>query len=287
MAGMNLPVADQLINRVKMLPPAPRILSELLNLLRDEDVAVERIVQLITFDPALTAKVIRRCNSAAFAGTEPVHNLSEAVSRLGFNEIYRLVAAVVSESMLQAPQRGYGIATGELWHHSVTSALAARVTAAATGVNENLAFTAALLHDIGKLVLSELLERSYDQVMQETGASGHSFLEAEQILLGTNHAEIGGRLLERWNFPQNLVFAVRHHHDPCAAAPHEQLAACVYMSDMIAHCLGEGHGHQAFAVRGRAEALELLEITAVELDGLLLQTALAVKQAAMLLPDSQ
>ena len=286
MPGMNAEVADRLIDRVKTLPPAPRIVSELLGLLRQEDVPVDRIVELITFDPALTAKVLRRCNSAAFGGSEPVHNLSEAVARVGFNDVYRLVAAVVGESLLEAPQRGYGIAAGELWHHSVTAALAARVTAAAAGIDENIAFTAALLHDIGKLVLSDLLERAYDAVMQETSSSGHSFLEAEQILLGSDHAAIGGRLLERWNFPDNLVHAVRHHHDPRAATPHEHLAACVHVSDVIAHCLGEAHGYQAFAVRVQGEALELLEITATELDGLTLESALAVKKAAWLLPNS-
>jgi putative nucleotidyltransferase with HDIG domain len=269
---------DHYIDEVKTLPPAPRVLCQLLDLLREEDVHASDIVDLVTFDPALTAKVIQRCNSAASGSADPVHNLSDAVTRLGFDEIYRMVAGVVGESILGPAQSGYGIAAGELWQHSVTTALAAKVVAQSAGTEANLAFTAGLLHDLGKLVLSQSLEGAYEAVIKETGSSGHSFLEAEKSILGVDHAEAGGRLLARWNFPESLVVAVRHHHDPVQARPHEQLAAEVYVGDMIAHCLGQGPGHQAFAVRGRGEVLELLELTTRDLEVFTLQTALAVKQ---------
>src|SRR5271165_4028810 len=147
-------LVDHHIDQVKTLPPAPRVLTQLLGLLREEDVHAGKIVELITFDPALTAKVLQRCNSAAFGAGQAVHDLRDAVTRLGFDEIYRMVAGVVGESLLGSAQRGYGIGRGELWQHSVTSALAAKVIAQSLGMDQNLAFTAALLHDIGKLVLS-------------------------------------------------------------------------------------------------------------------------------------
>jgi putative nucleotidyltransferase with HDIG domain len=275
---MTMPTLDDYINQVKTLPPAPRVLSELLSLLREHDTHSGRIVELVTYDPALTVKVLRRCNSAAAGAAHPVHDLPEAVTRLGFDEIYRLVATVVGESMLGSAQRGYGIATGELWQHSVTVALAARIIAQSFNADENLAFTAGLLHDIGKLVLSGSLEGAYDKLVEETGTSGHSFLEAEKAILGVEHAEVGGRLLERWKFPEYLVKAIWHHHDPLQARPHERLAAYVYVSDMIAHCLGQGHGHQAFAVRDRSETLEMLEIGAKDFETLTLQTALVLEK---------
>jgi len=131
---------DKYINEIKTLPPAPRVLSQLLMLLNQPDVHASQIVELITFDPALTAKVLQRCNNAAFGLASSVSNLDEAVTLVGFNAIYRLVAMVVGESLLSAEQEGYGIGRGELWEHSVTSAVAARVLARKLGGEENLVF---------------------------------------------------------------------------------------------------------------------------------------------------
>ena len=272
---------DNYINEIKTLPPAPRVLSQLLVLLNDTGAHAGQIVELIAFDPALTAKVLQRCNSAASGRS--VSDLDEAVKQVGFNAIYRLVGMVIGEGLLGSEQQGYGIGRGELWEHSVTTALAARVIARKLGGEENLAFTAGLLHDIGKLVLGTFLEGSRQLVLKETGPSGHSFLEAEKAILGVEHAEIGGRVLARWHFPEDLVSAVWHHHNPVQARLHEQLAAYVHLGDIIAHCLGLAQGFESFAVRPQPEALEILEISPKEIDTLVLETDAALDQCHGLL----
>src|SRR5215216_5933247 len=104
---------DEYIDRVKNLPPAPRILPELLVLLRQEDIDSSRVVELISYDPAITAAVLRLCNSAYFAGGSPADDLQEAVNRLGFRQVYLLVAAVSGAKLLGPAQSGYGIDPGE------------------------------------------------------------------------------------------------------------------------------------------------------------------------------
>ena len=269
---------DNYIRKIRTLPPAPRVLSQLLALLDQVDLHACQIVELIALDPALTAKVLQHCNNAASGLGRPISGLDEAVTQVGFNTIYRLVAMVIGEGLLSSEQQGYGIAAGELWEHSVTTAIAARVIARKLDGAENLAFTAALLHDIGKLVLGSFLEGCRQSVLQETGPAGRSFLEAEKVILGVNHAEIGGRLLAQWNFPGNLVSAVWHHHNPAQAHPDEQLAAYVHLGDIIAHCLGQAQGHQSFALHPRVEALQILEISPKELDTLMLETDAALQQ---------
>jgi putative nucleotidyltransferase with HDIG domain len=269
---------DNYIDEVKTLPPAPRILTQLLILLNQDDTNAREIVELVSLDPALTAKVLQRCNNAASGLNRRIADTDEAVTLVGFSAIYRLVLMVVGEGLLGSEQPGYGIGAGELWEHSVTSAVAARVIARKQGGDENLAFTGALLHDIGKLVLSTFLEGDQRSVLSRTGPSGDSFLEAEKAIVGADHAEIGGRLLERWNFPENLVAAVRHHHDPGQAGPHKDLAAFVHLGDIIAHCLGLAQGHESFAVRTRAEALQILEISPKEIEILVLETDAALQQ---------
>jgi len=274
---------DNYINEIKTLPPAPRVLSQLLVLLNEEEAHAGQIVELIAFDPALTAKVLQRCNNAATGLGGTVSDLNEAVAQVGFNAIYRLVAMVTGEALLGSEQKGYGIAAGEMWEHSVMTAVAARVLASKLGGEENLAFTAALLHDIGKLVLGVFLESAEQPALRQTGPSGLSFLEAEKAVLGVEHAEIGGRVLEEWNFPENLVSAVRHHHDPAQARLHEQLAAYVHLGDIIAYCLGQAQKYEFFAARTRAEALQILEVSPKEMDTLVLETDTALKQCGGLI----
>jgi len=277
-------ILDDYINKVKSLPPAPRLLPQLLRLLNEDDVDAGQVVDLITYDPGLTAKLLQRCNSAALGLSSPVHELSQAVAILGFNKIYRLVAVVIGEGMLGNAQHGYGIDSGELWEHSATTAIAAKVIAERLGADEDLAFTAALLHDIGKVVLNGFLEGAYEPVLEQTGASGKSFVETEKTILGVEHSEVGGRVLARWHFPENLVQAVWHHHDPAEACPHQQLAGYVYLADLVAHCLGQAQGIQSFAVRGRPEVLEMLEITPREIERFILQTSAAVEEAHGVIP---
>ncbi len=278
---------DAIIDRVKNLPPAPRILPELLEVLRRDDADASEVVRLITFDPALTAQVLRRCNSAHYAFAEPVRDLQNAVVRIGMGEIYRIVANLIGERMLGAPQLGYGIAQGELWKHSAASAVAARLIARELGAEERVVFTAALLHDIGKLVLSTSLEGAYAEVISKTENCKLSFLEAEKAILGVEHAEIGGRLLARWNFPEDLAGAVWHHHDPAQAKSDKRLAAYVHLGDALAHMLGHGYGHQAYAVRCRAEALQILEVTSQDLEQFLIKTADSIEEALDLKPTAQ
>jgi putative nucleotidyltransferase with HDIG domain len=275
-----MPPLDNFIKEIKSLPPGPRILSKLLVLLSEADGHASQIVELIEYDPALTAKVLQHCNNAAFGMARSIGNLDEAVAQTGFNAIYRMVAMVIGEDLLSAAQGGYGMCVGQLWEHSVTTAIAARVIAQKLGSEENLAFTAALLHDIGKLVLNSFLQDRQPSLHSHLGPSRLSFLEVEEKLLGVHHAEIGGLILEEWHFPEDLVSAVRHHHNPVKARPHARLAAQVHLGDIIAHFLGQGQGFDSFAVRTCSDALEILGPK--EIDNLVLETDDAVKGCAHL-----
>jgi len=263
---------DDYINRVQHLPPAPKILPQLLSTLSRDDVENSNVVDLMMYDPSLTAAALHLCNSAFFAGKAPATNLSEAVSRLGFNKIYQLVAAVSGSRALSPPQKGYGINEGELWKHSVTTAVAGQLMAKELGDDENLIFTCGLLHDIGKVVLAQALEHIYAKMVEDVEKNQSTLLDAEKRLLGVQHAEIGGRLLARWKFPPNIVAAVWFHHHPAMATVHSRLASYVYLANMIAYFIGHGYGHHAFALRGRAEALEILGLSGDDLPHFMIQT---------------
>ncbi len=264
-------VIDDYINNVRFLPAAPRVVPELMKLLNQTDVDSSKVVKLISFDPALTANVLRICNSAYFGAASPTSDLQEAVTRLGFQQVYQLVAAATGARMLGAAQPGYGLNQGELWKHSVAVAVTAQLMAKKLGDDDNLVFTAALLHDIGKIILAQALESIYPKLVKETEMNQQSLLESEKKLLGVQHAEVGARLLERWKFPPNIVSAVWFHHTPKGAGKHQRLAAYIYMGDMIAHFMGHGYGHLPFALRGRSDALTILGLTSESIPEFLME----------------
>ncbi len=176
----------------------------------------------------------REVNSAFFAGSEPVKDLGEAVVRLGFAQIYQLVAVVCWTRSL-APARGddgsYGL---HLWTHSVSAAIAAELLAKDFGAEPSEAFTAGLLHDIGKVVLADALGSKYVELSEELDSQQPYPVQTEKKLLGVEHCEVGGRLLARWKFPAPIVAAIWNHHNPAKAKPHQKLAALIYWSDLVA-----------------------------------------------------
>jgi putative nucleotidyltransferase with HDIG domain len=249
---------DDYIDRIKQLPPAPKVLPQLLQLLGSDDTDTTRVVQLIQYDPALAASVLRASNTTAFGGGRRVADLGEAIFRLGFGTVFQLVVAVSASKSLKPSQKGYGMEEGDLWQHSVTTGVAARLIARQVGQDENVAFTGGLLHDLGKVVLSVNLEAKYADLLRLVEKENRSIMEAEKELLGFHHAELGARIMERWNFPPNVVLSVRFHHTPSAAEPYQKLAAIIYLANFIAYSLGHGYGHSAFAFRAQEQVFQIL-----------------------------
>lgn len=250
---------DQFIDRAKSLPPAPTLLPELLELLGDPDTDGDRVVRLVTYDPTLTANVLRLCNSAALGLTTPVPTLSEAILRLGYGQIFRLVVASCGAKSMRSGPNQQAIQR-QLWSHSVVSAVGAQKIAKDRGVDENLSFTAALLHDIGKIVMLDVLEDKYTRLLAESKQHGQSLVDAEKRLFGLHHAELGGRLLARWKFPLSLSAAVCFHYNPAAAGVHRHIAACVSFGNLIADINGYTCNNPTATARGQSEAFELLNL---------------------------
>lgn len=252
---------DDYIEKVKSLPPAPRILPELLGLLRQDDIDSSRVVDLISYDPGITAAVLRLCNSAFFAGATPAEDLKEAISRIGFRQVSMLVSAVSGSQFLGGARRSGGIDPSELWKHSVTAAVAAQMIAEDQGADAGPVFTAALLHDAGKIILAEALEHIYARLVEESQLNQTSLFETENRLLGVNHAQIGGRLLTRWKFPPNLVAAVAFHHQPADAGADQDVASYVHVGDLISYFVLGTYQADWFTSHGQPEARQILNLT--------------------------
>ncbi len=262
---------DQYIERVRHLPPAAPVVAQLLGLLNDPNRDIERIVELINYDPSLVAEVLKRCNSAFFRGAVPAADISEAVTRLGFTEAYCVVVALIgARTMALAPAKS-GLDAGSLWQHSVTTAVAAAALTGFAQENETLAFTSGLLHDVGKLVFASVEEAAYPRLLAQTGTFGPALLQGEEVAFGATHAAVGARLLSRWGLPPSVTQTVlNHHHSPRAAAPFERTAAIVQVANGLAHHLAgkEEAGSTSKLASDHAEAMALLELTETDLPAL-------------------
>lgn len=270
------------LNRVKHLPPSPRVLIRLLDVSNKPDQDVDEVVQLITHDPSLTAEVLKHCNSAYFGGEHPAGDMFEAVSRLGFQEVYKTVLALFANSAILHP--GYSPHVEILWRHSVAVAVAAGVLAEAVGDSSHHAFTAGLLHEVGKVVMVSSDAAAYAQAVQDAAIFKRSILTTEKNHFGFDHAELGGCLLERWKLPPEITAAVRHHHELEGAEPFERLAAEVHLANVIAHASGEKFASAPKGLGSAAASVAILQINEEKLASLLPAMQSGLEKAKALTP---
>ncbi len=260
--------AEKILDAMTDLPPPPHVACKLMELLRSSRQSNDEVVQTIRYDAVLTAKLLKTCNSAFWARSEPVGSVDTAVMRLGYQEVSRIVLALSVGSSLARENKAYGVSARELWHHSVITAIASQklVTVARSIVVEpSVAFTAGLLHDIGKMVLGRSMLPEVDKIRAQIEQNGKSWLEAETDVLGVNHAEIGACLLSRWKLPPVVVEAVANHHEP----PVDQgatLSAVVHLADGCAHFVGSSYGWNSLAARMGSGVIEALGMNPDEIE---------------------
>ncbi|HEY1786741.1 MAG TPA: HDOD domain-containing protein [Verrucomicrobiae bacterium] len=207
-------VLDTYIDGIKHLPPTPTLMIQLIELFRQPDTDVDEIVTLLSRDPALCLEVLRRCNSAFFALDTPVMDINEAVFRMGFYEVYQMTVSLFGMRALTPKENVPGFSAEALQRHSNITAIAAGALALETDESEGIAFTAGLLHDVGKLVLALGERDKYVAVVEECRTSGASLSETEKTVFGFNHDEVGARLLQRWGVPVEVVMPALGHNDP-------------------------------------------------------------------------
>ena len=225
---------EDLLESIQSLPPAPNLLNRLLGELNNIHSDLNKVVELISFEPALTAKLLHVCNSAYYGLSDPVNHVTDAVNRLGFHSVFHIVAVVSGEHLVR-PSPASGLDGKKLWKHSVTVAFASQRVGKTQGADSALLFTAGLLHDIGKLVLGEVFKKEYAHLIHGSQLRGRALVEVERSCFGTDHCALGARLLERWHFSPLLVNLAAHHHAPEEAAADRRLAACLEMADTLAH----------------------------------------------------
>jgi putative nucleotidyltransferase with HDIG domain len=245
MSGIALRVPE-ILDRVRTVKALSTTAQRLLTLVGEASADLRPVVTAIENDPALTVSVLRAVNSATMSLRREVTTVREAIIFLGEAKIIGIALAASAGQMFNTGLAGYRGTRGDLGRHCLWTAVAARELARHTNglVNTNVAFTAGLLHDIGKAVISDFLAESLaDGDALPHDITDGSQLALERTLLGTDHSAVGRALADRWQVPPTLVAAIEFHHEPDVAPDaHRPIAFVVHLADMLAMMFGVGTG---------------------------------------------
>ena len=253
---------------VPFFPPAIQVVPRLIPLLGNNNYPTDELADVVRVDTGLTADILRVCNSVAFGFSMRAQTIHEAITRLGLRELYTITAKVIAAPILGAGAKENPVEGVDLWNHSLAAASAAAVLAEVNGTDAEIAFTVGLLHDIGKVRLVQTVGPDYAKliVQARNGIEPLHTLEARQW--GIDHAVIGGQLMKKWNFPENIRDAILLHHTVMGATPNLDFAAYMNIADYLAGSVGLPYDSHAPLHPPHPRALQLAEMTLEEVDAL-------------------
>lgn len=233
---------EHAVSRLSDLPTIPNTLLRIWQLVDDPDSSASDLEKVITMDQALTAKILRLVNSPYYGIREPVTGCRQAIMLLGFDTVKNLsiCVSVVSACLPDEPTNPE-LDLRELWKHSITTGVVADQIAAHAQVgNPDAAFTAGVLHDIGKFVMNIALRHDYGDVIALARNEGLFLREAEDSLVGANHQYFGAFLARMWGFPAQLVEAIEKHHEESRADGPLGVVEIVSLANRVARMLKVG-----------------------------------------------
>jgi putative nucleotidyltransferase with HDIG domain len=244
----------------------PGAAVKLLALVDDPGVSVPQIESILRQDPGLTANLLRLANSAYFGIPSKVGSVRQAVILLGLKRLVHMVIATCTSAIMDRTVPGYDLPAGELWRHSLAVSVAAEglVRELKLDAAEEI-FTAALLHDIGKIVLGQFVQDDYAKIALAL-EQGLAFETAESIVLGTTHAEIGAQVLSKWSLPEGIVHAVRWHHESEKSERPDPMLDVVHVANMLCLMIGIGVGRDGLSYRPSPVVTKRLGLTTSHLE---------------------
>jgi HD-like signal output (HDOD) protein len=223
------------------LEPLPITVTRLASLYSSDTVELREVAEVVGFDQALAASVIRTANSTLLAGRTAVTTVKDAVVRLGAGTVLSLATGGRVKRQMSRAMPQYGLGNGDLWRHSVAASLAAEIMGNhCSGFVPPAAVTAALLHDVGKLVMARFLTNDVLGMLRRAHDEGSlTRLEAEVELLQVHHGELGGLVAQTWKLPDQIVVGIIYHHSPEEIGAEPVAHAC-HIADVVAKSIGAG-----------------------------------------------
>ena len=262
---------ESIIQSISSLSPMPANVSRILNEVEKRDISIDGLVGLIGLDQALTALVLQMSNSVSLGYSRTCTTLNEAIMLIGLGRLKTILLTSSATGMMKRSLSGYRQGAGELWHHSLVVGVASEWLAQVLRYpNPEEAYVSGLLHDIGKLLLDQVVLSDYNTIVDAVQKYKIPLWQVEEKMIGIDHARVGGLIAEHWNFPVVLVDAIRCHHAPSFARTNQQLPAIVN----VANSLAQDYQFTESALLSfeiHPESLNILKIDAAEVEKLKLK----------------
>jgi putative nucleotidyltransferase with HDIG domain len=272
-------INKRILKSIQTLPPFPATIRKVMSLAGDPDSSLTELVAVVRFDQAITANILRICNSAYFGLGRPVDNVNDAIMHMGKKNVLRAVMTAGLSRYFRT-QKGYDVKGGDLWEHAVAVALMSQICAARLSrPDDPRLFTAGVLHDIGKMVLGEFVHESWPKIQELVENKKYSFLEAEEEVIGVNHAELGGEIALIWKFPDEILKAIAFHHRPDLLADNDAVPWIVYLSNQVCHLMGIGVGTDALAYRSVGDVAGRFQLKQRDLENMMAELHLKLQGA--------
>lgn len=256
-------ILERIFEKIDTIPPFPKTAQRALELLREEEINYKELEEIIKTDPAIAANFLKLVNSAAFSLAHRVDSLLKAFMILGTEQIKLILLASVAGKYFSKDLTGYAVSAKEIWVHSIICGIASEEIAQLINLSvekrESL-YIASFLHDLGKIVLDLYthIEAKKFYKFMETNPED-TFMQIEWLAVGVDHGMVGGYLLKKWNFPRDIYFSVRAHHDPDLMTQ-GKMPAIVALSNVIANMLGFPGGMDAFNYSIPSNLLDIIGI---------------------------
>jgi putative nucleotidyltransferase with HDIG domain len=231
---IKIPEPNEISQSAKDLKPIPQIALKVLRIINEERYEIQDLTEEIRKDQVISARTLQLCNSVMFASRKKIESLDHALVMLGQHLLLKFVISASLNNFFNQTGMGYSLCKGGIYHHAVGTAVIAEKLADLTGkVEPSMAYTAGLLHDIGKVVLDQFINSGFPLFYRQLNEEGKNFSEVEKQVLGTDHTEVGASLALKWSFPVSLVETIRHHHNPEDAQQYSELVHIVYLADLL------------------------------------------------------
>ncbi len=262
---------NKILRNIKELQPIPTMVHKVLAFTGEPDGSIADLVHLVEHDPAITANLLKICNSAHMGLRVKIDSIQQAVAMLGLQQVVELVLAQNLSGALTKAQEGYRLGKGDLWKQSLAAAMVARTLAERRDILGLPAiYTAALLKDIGKVILHEYVADGLEKIQEMVTSQGVGFLEAEQACIGMDHATLGGIVAKEWHFSSHMIYMIENHHLHNPDARNDPATATLYLADMVAMMIGTCTGIDRLAYRTYEDIFDDFFLAKDELKALML-----------------
>lgn len=214
--------------------PIPQIALKIIRMIRDNMHSMEDLAKEVRQDQVISAKVIRLLNSALFGQSSSVDSIDRALVMMGEKKFLQLVISASMENFFPENGLGYSLCKGGVFKHALGTAMICENLANMSGkVSSDIAYTAGLLHDIGKVALDQYIASALPMFYRRTQVDGSSLITVESEEFGINHTEVGGKLADLWALPESLKEAIMYHHFPEQSVNNSELTHLVYVADLL------------------------------------------------------